>query len=385
MSSTPKPLLRPQYVALDSSHLGDIARDRVSNDPERRRKAEAFQARFNTSGCILLLCWHHMQELLSYDDDEKVATRIQFIRSQPMLAVVQSMTDDRLPGSVVDVQAREVKAAFDNPSADLSVIRQHAAATIVRLDRGEDIVRSVIEAWPLLKPELQRQGRRRREIVAISRSGFTGMEEARVLDMLNGKIRPREEIRRHLQELRDSLSSDMRSRGDKRIVNPEQSAAAFLEEVERLGGNPTDAREFGLAVLRAGEIDVAEIGPETTFRDIGRVITFRRKLRVLNGTLGLPWHELKAKVTENRLPSGVIQAAIQQCRPDTAEWKGSDLGDGYLACLAAYASVTYVDKRTHEALHVGRRKSPALASILYRVEKAGDYTRIVEQLVQAPP
>lgn len=120
MGGTQQQLLCPQYVALDSSHLGDIARDRVSKDPERRRKAEAFQARFNASGCVLLLCWHHMQELLSHDDDEKVATRIQFMKSQPVLAVVQSMTDDSLPGSVIDLQAREVKAAFDNPSADLS-------------------------------------------------------------------------------------------------------------------------------------------------------------------------------------------------------------------------------------------------------------------------
>jgi hypothetical protein len=62
------------------------------------------------------------------------------------------------------------------------------------------------------------------------------------------------------------------------------------------------------------------------------------------------------------------------------EWKGSDLIDGHLACLSAYANVTYVDKRTFEALRQARQSSQGLAKIIGRVEKAGNYWNIPEQL-----
>lgn len=373
-------LLRPRYVALDSSHLGDLARDRASKDVERRRKAAAFQARFDDGGCVLLVYWHHMQELLSHDDEGTVNARIAFLRSLPMLAVIRSMTEESLPGSVIDLQAREVHAAFAHPSADPAGIREAAAREMIRLDSGGNIIRPFDEARPVLKAELRRQNDRVREIVAISRSGFTGMEHVRVLDMLNGALRAPEEARRRLQELREDLSRDMRDRGDRRMASPEQGAAAFISEIQRLAGRPGGAREFGLAVLEASGIDAAEIGPETTLGDIGRVAVFRTKLECINRVLGLPWDQLKARVTAEHMPSSIIHTAIEQFRPDTAAWKGSDLGDSHLASLAAYAEITFVDKRTHEALRVARLKSSRLASILRRVEKAGDYAAIPDFL-----
>jgi hypothetical protein len=89
----------------------------------------------------------------------------------------------------------------------------------------------------------------------------------------------------------------------------------------------------------------------------------------------LPWPELKATVTEDRLPTSAIEGAINRFRPDTREWNGSDLSDTYLATLSAYADITLVDKRTYEALRQARPKMPYLASILRRVEKAGDYAK----------
>lgn len=84
--------------------------------------------------------------------------------------------------------------------------------------------------------------------------------------------------------------------------------------------------------------------------------------------------------TESRLLCGVIQSAVADHRPDSAEWKGSDLPDTYLACLSAYADVTYVDKRTYEALRQARPKLPKLAAIVRRVEKAADYGTVARHL-----
>jgi hypothetical protein len=101
---------------------------------------------------------------------------------------------------------------------------------------------------------------------------------------------------------------------------------------------------------------------------------------VLNRSLNLPFEELKARVKEDRVPSGIISSAITRHHPDTREWDGSELADRYLACLAAYADVTYVDKRTHEASRRARQKSATFASIVRRMEKSGGYSEIAKQL-----
>jgi len=172
------------------------------------------------------------------------------------------------------------------------------------------------------------------------------------------------------------LASDIKERGDKRIHSPQQTSQTFMAEVAQMGWDLTRGADPALQILLAMGVEMSDIGPNTTVADAGRLAAFRKKLEVVNRSLGLPWPALKAKVTEDRLPSSVIQAALDKFRPDTVEWKGSDLPDGYLACLTAYADVTFVDKRTHEALRQARQKVPALAAILKRVEKGGDYATL---------
>jgi hypothetical protein len=57
------------------------------------------------------------------------------------------------------------------------------------------------------------------------------------------------------------------------------------------------------------------------------------------------------------------------------------LNDQYLVCLAPYADVTYVDKRTHEWVARARRASPEFAGLVRRVEKASGYAEIARHLL----
>ncbi|MBZ9993145.1 hypothetical protein [Mesorhizobium sp. BH1-1-4] len=101
---------------------------------------------------------------------------------------------------------------------------------------------------------------------------------------------------------------------------------------------------------------------------------------MLNAQLNLPWPELVAGVREDRLPSGIIYNAMRRFHPDTREWDGGELTDRYLAGLAAYADVTYVDKRTHEAFRIARQKSEPFAALDRHIEKTGSYDAIPGQL-----
>lgn len=107
---------------------------------------------------------------------------------------------------------------------------------------------------------------------------------------------------------------------------------------------------------------------------------FRKKLALLNEPMGFPWTTLRARVREERLPSGVISGAIARYHPDTKEWDGSKLADRHLACLAAYADVTFVDKRTLEASRQAKQKSKPFASVVRSIERAADYVTIAQKL-----
>ncbi len=200
----------------------------------------------------------------------------------------------------------------------------------------------------------------------------------KIFDLLDGRKRAPEDIERRFDQFHEKLSHDIRARGDRRITDPGGSSSAFLVDVKRIGTTATSGANPELGILQASGIGISEIGPNTTVADVGALAVFQGKLRVLNEILGRPWPDLKARVKENRLPSGVIQRGLTVFRPDTNEWKGSDLTDT-LACLSAYADITYVDKRTHEAFRRGRSNSPEVVSIVHSVEKAADYNGIAQQ------
>lgn len=376
-------LLKPRFVALDSSHLGDIARDHASIDSDRKRAARDFQRAFDAGSNVLLLCWHHIQELLSHQDERVIAERVAYLRSLPFVASIRSAREDNIIGGIIDVQSIEVRAAFSAPAMDAVEIRRAVAPGLLRVGSGVEIIRAFLEVWPVLKSELAQRQERDREIVAISRSGFAEVSHLKVADLLRGKLRPPDEILQRLRGMHDALSQDIKSRGDRRLSDAEGVSATFLESVRRFSMDTLSHDNPGLQILEANGIDISDIDESTTVGDIGTLAVFRGKLRVINQLTRLPWDELKATVSARRLPSQIIQSGVDRFRPDGKEWKGSDLNDTHLSCLAAYADVTYVDKRTHEAVRMARDKIPGFIALVHRVEKADHYSKIPEQLIDA--
>jgi hypothetical protein len=351
-----------------------------SKDKTRQKRALAFQQSFDASGCVLLLSGHHIQELLSHEDDIVRSQRIKLIKSLPVVARLGSYSGSSSIGTIADIQCLEVAIAFRRPAATVTTVRDEAAPAMFKLGNGAELIHWMDEAHPLLQPMFAKQEGRRREIVAITRSDFAGVPHLKIFDLLKAPARRPGEIEQQLKLFHEMLSRDIEERGDKRISNPKSVSAAFIEDVRKRGMAAIRAGNPGEQILLMHDIDVSEIGPETTVGDVGAMGAFRRKLSVLNETLNFPWSELKRRVSEARVPSGVVESAIAKFHPDTREWDGSELVDRHLACLSVYADVTYVDKRTHEAFRQARQKISEFASVTRRVEKAGNYEELATHL-----
>jgi hypothetical protein len=375
-------ILRPRFIALDSSHLVAIAGDKLSQEKGRRNDAKAFEDCFDSSGCLLLLSWHHFEEILRHRDDAVVADRIAYIQSLPVAAWVSSFHSEDVPGSIVDIHTYETAVAFDSPHAEIIAVRDEVAKRLVRLGKGARAIKPFLEEWNVLRPMLWEREERERELVAISTSDFVDISRTRAKDWLKGAVHSPEEAFRRLGLMGQRLTADIRTRGDRRIPDAGHTAAGFFDDVIResavLYENPSNP---ALEYLRQRDIDPSEIGDETTMGEICAWATFRHDLRVINRNLGLPWPELKARVTEGRIPSGVIQSALREHGQKLSERKGSELTDRYLACLSPYADITYVDKRTHENFLRAKRKLPELAALVRNVQKAAHYREIAKHLV----
>lgn len=95
MSATSPLLKRPKINALDSSHLGKIAADSAAKDHARRQRARTFEEAMASTGSVLLLSWHHLEELFSHHRAEVIAERMAYVQPLSMVAAVSSFRNQR--------------------------------------------------------------------------------------------------------------------------------------------------------------------------------------------------------------------------------------------------------------------------------------------------
>lgn len=376
------PLLkRARFVALDSSHVVNLARELHAPAPAPRTAALALVEALTTGNDILVLSFHHFQELLAHGDAGVVAERMSVLEALPLVALVTNRRDDGA-GSVLDLQTAEVLAAFQRPDATPRALRDEVGAQMFRLASGKKAVLAFLENLPLLQQELDRVAARSREVVAISRSDFPGVGHRKISEFLTGKLHAPLDIQRNLARLGANLEADIRQRGDERIPDASATSSAFMADIAERGRALAGCDYPGLQILAWSGVDLSEITPETTIGEVSDWAAFRAKLKQINRALELPWPELKRRVSESRIPSGIIDRALRQFRPRSAEWKGSDLIDTHLVCLAPYCDITFVDKRTHEGLQIARKKMKDLDAVLRRADKAKNTQAVVEQLAK---
>lgn len=375
-------ITRPRFVALDSSHLGKLARDYFSGDARRQERAQSFQAEMAAIACVPFLCWHHVAELLRHRDPRVASDRLQYLNSMPLLGWISAFSGEDMPDSVIDIQCYEITAALRSQKPDADAVRVEASKHVIRFGTGEQAMLPFMGTWRLLQPELWKQESREREVVAISRSNASDVSRTKFADWLTGELRSPEDAAKRLQHLAQLLGQDIKARDDKRIPSPTGTAQRFFEQVTASSAKAlSEPGSSAMQILNAVGVYAEDITDGLTMGDVSGLAAFRQKLRVINRTLQLPWDDVR-KVSEKNLPSFVIEASLREYGHDQPERKGSELADGYLAVLSAYVDVTFVDKRMHENFKRARQHSSAFSDLIRQVEKAADYWEIPRLLTE---
>jgi hypothetical protein len=381
--TSPNPPGRPT-VLLDTSHLGQLSSDAHSKAREKRRAAQQFVSALANRGWLILLTFHQVLELLQHRDDSIVDDRLDLMWSLAEIAWVHPVNQPDGPATVADVLAYEVRAAFTNPEADVHSVRNLVRERMIRIGRGTDAVpRCQFEGWRQLRPVLEEQQRRAMRTAALAPKRAFGGLNVKMREWMNGQWQRPEEVGRLLLTLRESLSQEIAQKGDKRIADPAAMADEFVDELRETGSRlQSTHNDVPPAVALLGEFGIGpeDIDPSASLGEMLDLVVFRQRLQIAGDSCGLPWTELKAVVTADRLPSDLISTGMREHAQDNKRREGGDVTDAHLLCFAPYATATFVDKRTKENVNRLRRQSPLLRTLLGNVEKVSRYTEILDLL-----
>jgi hypothetical protein len=376
-------LVRHRLVVLDTAHLAGLVADVVSDNEERRRVALRFVPDLIEKGWLLLLCWHHVEELLHHDDEDLVDARLRYLWSLPLLAWIRPADPGTGPGSIVDLLRSEVAAMLRSPGAGVLEVRDSAREDVIVVGPGPAAIPESFRDWRHLRPALAARQHGGRRVAAISPWRATDFGKSPIGTWFDRPARSLDEAARVLGTLRGQLAREIRARGDKRIADADAMANEFMQAVVRNGLAAVNSGVASPAVqllLNAG-LEPADIDPSLTFDETMDLLIFQKGLRVAADGLRVPWAEVKRSVTRAQLPVTVIEEAMRHHAQDQPERKGSGPSDTHLLCLAPYADVTFVDKRTMENVRRIRRKGSVVDQLMGEVARAANHGGVSKVLV----
>lgn len=370
-------LVHPRFIAMDSSQLGDWCRDKLSKDSSQRAIATSFEEALTRNGWVVLLSWHHLEELLSVESSTVAANRMHCLQTLPLVGWPAQSDGQPGLGSVMDIVGAEIRAALGLQGASALEIRDLVAMTWLRVGTGEQALSPYADIWRELQPHFWERRKRNQEIVAIRSSTSFDLSGVKVADLMNKELRSPQDATGALSVLLQRLSGEIKDRGDKRIEDPLAVASQFMMQVvQNSHPLPPTARELVLRGLLLMEIDLTDLRPGSTLRDVNELGISRLRAKAAAEATGLSWSAITDRVQISQIPSLIIQGTLGAHRQDLPQRKGSDMTDEHLATLAPYADTTYVDKRTKENFRRASLKSSQFRALVRDVKSASSYATI---------
>lgn len=379
-------MVKPRYVALDSSVLGNLARDLCCTKRSRRAKAASALDHLSGEGFIPLVTLPHMMELTQHEDYGVVENRLHLLRHMPHVAWIASSAPDWLVGSIPDIFAAEVHGVLCQNTPSTAKTLRWSKTRLLRFGTGQQfmdrftpaVVRSMHYA-------AVQQMARNREIVSLRRARFTGLEDCRLSEFVSEPTRSRSEILQYARILLPKLQEALRKTGDKKLRSRGRTARRFLQDVLDNDISQLSLEDHSLDQLLAHfGLDACEVSGKEHLTDLGYKAVFRRNLRQAARTLDFDYDALLDDVREEDCPSWHLWRELDRAAESAIRASGSDLHDFSLAVLSLYADVTIVDKRTNELLRQVLKRTPQLGEVSNVFFNVANYMEIRSKLPRVP-
>lgn len=370
-------LIKPKFIAIDSSLLGKWAADAHSNDSQLEKMANDVLGQILNQNWIPVISWHHIEELIRYPDEAVVENRMKFLFDLPHVAWIWNANGSDLIGSVVDVEAAEIRVHL---SSKYDSIEKRCLSTRNLLLRfGKLSETSIISHWRDLRPYAIGMGKEQQKIASICHIESNENNDT-PLSALKGKMNlSHEKAKQACQENIPKDTQKIVVRGDKRLSKHDAEAASqvFSDKIlslfpERkksgISAHETFFEQFGYKSN--------EFSKDVTLGEFKATASRRKKMETAIQQLGLDIESVWPKLQNYLLPSEKVISEIRVSRKNAIRASGSDLNDDYLASLIPYLDAVVVDKRTYEYLVQAKKRNPQISTLIGSIVKVSSYNQL---------
>jgi hypothetical protein len=372
-------LIRPILVSLDTSTLGNLARD-----TDRDRHADQVTDLLNCGVILPFLSFHHVLELYQHNDRDIRLRRAQYLKSLKLIAFQKTTEDAPNIGDIVDLQSEEIMALVHAPGLALeSVVNVVRAKVISGVCSGREFLEAYGELWDLLRSTgiMNHFEHKGAEIESIARKA-PGDRIAKLPKPGEYKLRDEADVEAIFSKMLIWLTQQLREKGDRRVNDPEGSAMAFLTRVYREGklmwtSNGSDP--FLEVVSHLYGVDPERLPSKPTIEDVGYEAIFLTRMSVVEERLQLPAGTLVKTIRQEMVPSWRIWRSLDHMMR-TSKAAGSNMGDRFHACYAPYVEWLQVDKRIREFFRQAAQKDQFLNTLNPKIFQCGTHETLRRKL-----
>lgn len=370
-------LVLPRIILLDSSTLGNAARDYWSTDSNARAKARSLLSQILELGGCIGITLTHLIELIRLEDAKTVRDRQRFLAAIPLIAWLRPYDRSWFPGGMPDLLTRELHAIVHGSAKDHGEVIDQVRNDLWETGTGEEMFGRSEHVWEVVAAQARRRIDRERQVASILRTDPAHISNLTIGELLNLPRRSREEQLSYVNQYSAEMTSQLDQHGDPRLTNSHRVAVEFsqdtlrnLEEIESMGGDPVVkiAEYFG--------VPPDLVTSDTTVDEIGDCAVYIKQLDLLSPKLKPRIQLSLREVPATRLPSYSLQRRLAAIQRRADRVSGSDLGDAHIAPLVHYSDLVEVDKRTFEYITQAARSDRTLQRVKTRFVRSTDYARI---------
>lgn len=366
----------PKVIAPDTSHWNSWIDAGTSNNLDERNNATLFYDQLIESGRIPLLSWHHLEEMLSIENEGKALSRVKYIQTLPFIAWMR-LAESPIPGGITDILAAEAMA-FTNGHKSLVDIRDNVRTLTFQTGPATDALGEDILVWKIVRRQML-EGKHSQKMIPPLMDYKPFDDDRTIGEISKEKIRDEKSALGIIFQNRNQLQEKFFQHNKKTgYFEAGDMADGFTNRVlEKMPQPDESVRDLLSRSLMSMGLEIDEIRDDSKLSELMELGVFRKQLLAVTDGTGITKSDLK-KIPLNALPSRLIDRALKLYGQKRVDRPGSDLVDRYLATLAAYVDIVYTDKRTSEDLKRVLHKEKKLNELFGEVKKASNYLGLLE-------
>jgi hypothetical protein len=378
-------LVIPKLVALDSSTLGNLAKD-WKTVPSAKRVLDIL----NGTGLSLFLTWHHIEELINHENEEVYDQRCNFLGHLKFINFLKDGDAIGNVGSRVELAELEIKGLLAAPNIPIPALIEQVRGSLAGFIIGRDLVSHNQIWWDYYRKNLAKDRMKRTaEIASLTHFRQPARSPKFRPDLYRTTFPSREAILQHYKKTAQDLAAQMKTHGDVRVRhNADRLAHELMKEsydemvaVIKKGGSPRDV------VITSYGVDESRLPPNATEDDVAFECIFLQNLRLHARRLLLPFEDIASVAYQDKMPSWIVWREINRLTPRLENAEAGNVNDQNIAAFGPYLDSLQVDKRTKHLVDQCRSKHPLLESLFGRLFTNTNYVKlatILEGIAQKP-